>query len=110
MVCLSLWGKNSGPYLQFLHLSATIGCALAPQIAKPFLASTRTPFESNNTECLGFSQGVNSTQESGWNFTEEYAVSSSGAGGAMRFQFAYLIAGCLELLTSVIHLVVDFRL
>ncbi|XP_076813911.1 sodium-dependent glucose transporter 1A-like isoform X2 [Clavelina lepadiformis] len=37
VLCLYLWGKKSGPVLQFLHFWFCFGCAITPYFARPFL-------------------------------------------------------------------------
>ena len=38
VLCLNIWGMNSGPYMQALHFSFGVGAFVAPLIAEPFLA------------------------------------------------------------------------
>ncbi|XP_077995473.1 sodium-dependent glucose transporter 1A-like [Glandiceps talaboti] len=37
VVCVDSWGKDSGPWIQGLHLFFSLGCTTAPLIAAPFL-------------------------------------------------------------------------
>ncbi|GLG93714.1 Uncharacterized protein GBIM_01055 [Gryllus bimaculatus] len=40
VLCLDLWGRNSGPFMQALHFSFGLGAFVAPLLAAPFLEST----------------------------------------------------------------------
>ena len=63
VLCLDLWGRNSGPFMQALHFSFGLGAFVAPLLAAPFLepssidvlptaiASTAVSFQS--TEMRG---------------------------------------------------------
>lgn len=42
MLCLDLWGRNSGPFMQALHFSFGLGAFVAPLLAAPFLEATTT--------------------------------------------------------------------
>lgn len=42
-LCLQLWGKDSGPYMQSLHFSFAVGGSIAPLLVQAFIA------ESSNT-------------------------------------------------------------
>ena len=44
-----VWGTESGPYLQAVHLSFCVGAILAPLATEPFLAKKICVFHSNNT-------------------------------------------------------------
>ncbi|KAJ9574913.1 hypothetical protein L9F63_007932 [Diploptera punctata] len=37
VLCLDLWGRNSGPFMQALHFSFGLGAFVAPLLAAPFL-------------------------------------------------------------------------
>ncbi|XP_023930621.1 sodium-dependent glucose transporter 1-like [Lingula anatina] len=37
-LCLSIWGKHSGPYMQAMHFAFGIGAFLAPLVAEPLLS------------------------------------------------------------------------
>ncbi|XP_070572004.1 sodium-dependent glucose transporter 1B-like [Ptychodera flava] len=37
VVCVNLWGKESGPYMQAVHFTFAVGATIAPLIAGPFL-------------------------------------------------------------------------
>ena len=45
-LCLQLWGKDSGPYMQALHFSYAVGGSIAPLLVQAFNVETTTP---NNT-------------------------------------------------------------
>lgn len=59
VLCLDLWGRNSGPFMQALHFSFGLGAFVAPLLAAPFLeprsidvlptamASTAVSFQSS---------------------------------------------------------------
>ncbi|KAK2713364.1 hypothetical protein QYM36_009282 [Artemia franciscana] len=38
VMCIDLWGKDSGPYMQALHFSFGAGAFVAPLLAEPFLS------------------------------------------------------------------------
>ncbi|XP_066996857.2 uncharacterized protein [Anabrus simplex] len=40
VLCLDLWGRNSGPFMQALHFSFGLGAFVAPLLAVPFLEPT----------------------------------------------------------------------
>jgi hypothetical protein len=42
VLCLDLWGRNSGPFMQALHFSFGLGVFVAPLLAAPFLEATTT--------------------------------------------------------------------
>jgi len=42
VLCLDLWGRNSGPFMQALHFSFGLGAFVAPLLAAPFLEATTT--------------------------------------------------------------------
>ena len=44
-----IWGPESGPYLQALHLSFCVGAILAPLATEPFLAKKLCVVPSNQT-------------------------------------------------------------
>ncbi|XP_046405156.1 uncharacterized protein LOC124170478 [Ischnura elegans] len=37
VLCLDLWGRNSGPFMQALHFSFGLGVFIAPMLSAPFL-------------------------------------------------------------------------
>ncbi|XP_071453327.1 uncharacterized protein [Hetaerina americana] len=37
VLCLDLWGRNSGPFMQALHFSFGLGVFIAPMLSTPFL-------------------------------------------------------------------------
>ncbi len=45
-LCLQLWGKDSGPYMQALHFSFAVGGSIAPLLVQAFIVETTAP---NNT-------------------------------------------------------------
>ncbi|XP_013392873.1 sodium-dependent glucose transporter 1A-like [Lingula anatina] len=47
-LCVNIWGKENGPYMQALHFTFGIGALLAPVIAEPFL-SKRMSIGDNET-------------------------------------------------------------
>ncbi|XP_077996296.1 sodium-dependent glucose transporter 1C-like [Glandiceps talaboti] len=47
VVCVNVWGRDSGPWLQGLHFCFAVGATVAPLIAGPFLTPPST--ESFNT-------------------------------------------------------------
>ncbi|XP_002730956.1 sodium-dependent glucose transporter 1A-like [Saccoglossus kowalevskii] len=49
IVCISLWGKRTGPFVQALHFSFGLGAFVSPLIAEPYLSYNQT---NNNTEIL----------------------------------------------------------
>ncbi|PSN31253.1 hypothetical protein C0J52_26179 [Blattella germanica] len=40
VLCLDLWGRNSGPFMQALHFSFGLGAFVAPLLASPFLEAS----------------------------------------------------------------------
>jgi fucose permease len=69
VLCLDLWGRNSGPFMQALHFSFGLGAFVAPLLAAPFLeatttdvspslmASTVTPFQVSHLNGMGVERG-----------------------------------------------------
>lgn len=47
-LCLQLWGKDSGPYMQALHFSFAVGGSIAPILVQAFIAESSTT-SLNNT-------------------------------------------------------------
>ena len=45
-VCLQLWGKDSGPYMQAMHFAFAVGGSIAPLLVQAFIGQTALP---NNT-------------------------------------------------------------
>ncbi|XP_057367687.1 uncharacterized protein LOC130688697 [Daphnia carinata] len=45
-LCLQLWGKDSGPYMQALHFSFAVGGSIAPLLVQAFIVETTA---RNNT-------------------------------------------------------------
>ncbi|XP_013395625.1 sodium-dependent glucose transporter 1A [Lingula anatina] len=48
-LCLSLWGKKSGPYMQSLHFAFGIGAVLAPAMVDPLLSGRKSSLPQNGT-------------------------------------------------------------
>ena len=81
MLCLDLWGRNSGPFMQALHFSFGLGAFVAPLLAAPFLeatttdvslsllASTVTPFQVPHLNEIGVKREERDTSESEKNIT-----------------------------------------
>ena len=42
-LCLQLWGKDSGPYMQSMHFAFAVGGSLAPLLVQAFIAETTAP-------------------------------------------------------------------
>ena len=49
VICLRIWGKDSGPYMQALHFAFGVGAFMAPLVAAPFLS---TEVNSNCTSTV----------------------------------------------------------
>ncbi|XP_077978945.1 uncharacterized protein LOC144434368 [Glandiceps talaboti] len=52
IVCVNIWGRKTGPFVQALHFSFGLGAFIAPLIAEPFLNSYSLPpnvTDSGNT-------------------------------------------------------------
>ena len=49
VICLRIWGKESGPYMQALHFAFGVGAFMAPLVAAPFLS---TEINSNCTSTV----------------------------------------------------------
>mgnify|MGYP001795784684 CR=1 FL=1 len=49
VICLQIWGKDSGPYMQALHFAFGVGAFMAPLVAAPFLS---TEVNSNCTSTV----------------------------------------------------------
>lgn len=45
-LCLQLWGKDSGPYMQALHFSFAVGGSIAPLLVQAFIVEVSTPLNS----------------------------------------------------------------
>lgn len=75
MLCLDLWGRNSGPFMQALHFSFGLGAFIAPLLAAPFLeptttdilptlmASTAIPFQVSDLNGIGMERGKRQTSQ-----------------------------------------------
>jgi len=48
-VCLRLWGKESGPYMQAMHFAFALGGFLAPLLSQAFIGETTDLLNSNMT-------------------------------------------------------------
>ena len=46
-LCLQLWGRDSGPYMQALHFSFAIGGSIAPLLVQAFIIETSTTAVNN---------------------------------------------------------------
>lgn len=46
-LCLQLWGKESGPYMQALHFSFAVGGSIAPLLVQAFIVETSTTTLNN---------------------------------------------------------------
>ena len=81
MLCLDLWGRNSGPFMQALHFSFGLGAFVAPLLAAPFLeattsdvspsllASTVTPFQVPPLNDMGVKREKRDTSQNEKNIT-----------------------------------------
>ena len=57
VLCLDIWGRSSGPYMQGLHFAFGVGAFVAPWVAEPFLSQSRnitngTDISSNGTRFI----------------------------------------------------------
>ncbi|XP_021924105.1 uncharacterized protein LOC110831913 isoform X2 [Zootermopsis nevadensis] len=59
VLCLDLWGRNSGPFMQALHFSFGLGAFVAPLLAAPFLqpSTTTVPFQVSDPNATGVERG-----------------------------------------------------
>jgi hypothetical protein len=48
-LCLQLWGKDSGPYMQALHFSFAVGGSIAPLLVQAFIIETSTTAVNNTS-------------------------------------------------------------
>ncbi|KAI9562769.1 Sodium-dependent glucose transporter 1 [Daphnia sinensis] len=48
-LCLQLWGKDSGPYMQALHFSFAVGGSIAPLLVQAFIAESSTTALNNTS-------------------------------------------------------------
>ncbi|XP_070573005.1 sodium-dependent glucose transporter 1A-like [Ptychodera flava] len=49
MICVRLWGRKSGPFLQLMYFTFAVGATVSPLVVSPFLASQITSDELNLT-------------------------------------------------------------
>ncbi|GIY85280.1 sodium-dependent glucose transporter 1 [Caerostris darwini] len=101
--CLSLWGKDSGPYFQALHCIFGLGALIAPLIAAPFLGDYESDFleyDFNNSSNV-FANTT--TQNSTHYFTNEgFEIIS----GIPRVTYAFTIIGVFALLVTTLFFIV----
>jgi fucose permease len=72
VLCLDLWGRNSGPFMQALHFSFGLGAFVAPLLAAPFLEPatiTTLPFQVADANGMGAERGKRYISEDGQNIT-----------------------------------------
>lgn len=60
-VCLRLWGKESGPYMQAMHFAFAVGGSLAPLLVQAFIGETTALLQHSNITTLPFSTGTPAT-------------------------------------------------
>ncbi|XP_023722663.1 uncharacterized protein LOC111872735 isoform X2 [Cryptotermes secundus] len=81
VLCLDLWGRNSGPFMQALHFSFGLGAFVAPLLAAPFLqpttsvlptqmVSTVIPFQVSDLNRIGVDRQKRELSQNGENITE----------------------------------------
>lgn len=81
VLCLDLWGRNSGPFMQALHFSFGLGAFVAPLLAAPFLepttsvlptqmVSTVIPFQVSDLNGIEVDRQKREVPQNGKNITE----------------------------------------
>ena len=86
-----MWKQESGPYLQAIHFSLSLGGMLSPLMAQPFLAPDVCPSVQN----------VTNVSETETNMTMSTTDQSNCSMEGTRVHYAYLISGILIALTSL---------
>ena len=46
VLCLELWGRDSGPYMQAMHFTFALGGSVAPLLVQAFIGNTEVPTAS----------------------------------------------------------------
>ncbi|XP_075218706.1 uncharacterized protein LOC142323231 [Lycorma delicatula] len=74
VLCLDLWGRNSGPFMQALHFSFALGTMIAPLLAIPSVKTQSSEFtHTNNSISLSnFGIHYNNYNIVSNNFNHEY--------------------------------------
>ena len=99
VICLTLWGSDSGPFYQALHFTFGLGGLVAPLIAAPFLG--------NYNDDSAFSTEENSTisnyTSSFSNYsTEEFKFTNfDSPNSSSQIVYPFSIIGCFGLLVTI---------
>ncbi|GIY14928.1 sodium-dependent glucose transporter 1 [Caerostris extrusa] len=107
--CLSLWGKDSGPYFQALHCIFGLGALIAPLIAAPFLGDYESDFlkfdkhiefDFNNSSTIF----ANTTTQNSTHYfpNEGFEIISE----IPRVTYAFTIIGVFALLVTTLFFIV----
>ena len=129
VLCVNLWGQQSGPYMQAMHFSFGAGAFIAPLLAEPFLKSntaeekyvspTPTPAVetadfitqiTNNLTTTGLESTINSTSDvvaksrkkrnDSPTATPTTKITKIWKVQPLKFQYAFVVIGLLLIIIS----------
>uniref|UniRef100_H2Y4Q0 Major facilitator superfamily (MFS) profile domain-containing protein n=1 Tax=Ciona savignyi TaxID=51511 RepID=H2Y4Q0_CIOSA len=102
VLCLEIWGDESGPFMQALHFSFALGATTAPFLAQPFIMEV---VDTNTTTNMTTAAMIN-------NFTAVTELSTTAVPpvrpGFPYVAWAFIICGSLTIMISIAFLYLSF--
>nr|XP_002122926.3 sodium-dependent glucose transporter 1-like [Ciona intestinalis] len=102
VLCLEIWGDDSGPYMQSLHFSFALGATTAPLLAQPFIMEV---IHNNDT-----TKNMTSVTQS-YNFTpatETPPTLPTPDSGIPHVAWAFIICAIMTLIMALSFLYLSF--
>ncbi|ELU06808.1 hypothetical protein CAPTEDRAFT_82130, partial [Capitella teleta] len=93
VLCLYIWGRGSGPYMQAMHFVFGLGAFVAPLLAEPFLSRTNSTNITDSTlDMIRFK------------FKQVARTVTSVFSSFTKVQFAYLVIAAFVLMVSLMFM------